>query len=44
MNVRHLAKQAGISAAAVSLALRDSPRISAETKALVQRLAKEAGR
>ncbi len=43
MNVRHLAKQAGISAAAVSLALRDSPRISAETKALVQRLAKEAG-
>jgi LacI family transcriptional regulator len=43
MNVRHLAKQAGISAAAVSLALRDSPRISAKTKALVRRLAQEAG-
>jgi LacI family transcriptional regulator len=43
MNVRHLAKQAGVSAAAVSLALRDSPRISAKTKALVRRLAQEAG-
>jgi len=43
MNVRQLAKQAGVSAAAVSLALRDSPRISAKTKALVQRLAQESG-
>lgn len=43
MNVRHLAKQAGISAAAVSLALRDSPRISAKTKARVRQLAQEAG-
>lgn len=42
MNVRHLAKQAGISPAAVSLALRDSPRISEKTKALVRRLAREA--
>jgi LacI family transcriptional regulator len=43
MNVRHLAKQAGISPAAVSLALRDSPRISEKTKTLVRRLAREAG-
>ena len=43
MNVRHLAKLAGISPSAVSLALRDSPRISAKTKALVIRLAREAG-
>lgn len=43
MNVRHLAKLAGVSASAVSLALRDSPRISAKTKALVRRLAKEHG-
>ncbi len=43
MNLRHLAKQAGISASAVSLALRDSPRISERTKALVRKLAKESG-
>lgn len=43
MNVRFLAKQAGISASAVSLALRDSPRISERTKAHVRRLAQEAG-
>src|SRR6478609_1630815 len=43
MNVRYLAKQAGISASAVSLALRDSPRISERTKAQVRRLAQEAG-
>ena len=43
MNVRHLAKQAGISPSAVSLALRDSPRISAKTKALVRKLAEESG-
>src|SRR6188768_3313209 len=43
MNVRHLAKQAGISPSAVSLALRDSPRISTKTKALVRRLAQAAG-
>lgn len=41
MNVRHIAKLAGVSASAVSLALRDSPRISAETKARVMSLARE---
>src|SRR5690349_1212960 len=43
MNVRHIAKQAGVSPSAVSLALRDSPRISDKTKTLVRRLAAEAG-
>lgn len=43
MNVRHIAKLAGVSASAVSLALRDSPRISTATKQRVCRLAKEAG-
>jgi LacI family transcriptional regulator len=43
MNVRHIAKLAGVSASAVSLALRDSPRISAATKARIRRLAKEGG-
>ena len=38
MSVRQLAKLAGISPGAVSLALRDSPKISAETKLLVARL------
>jgi LacI family transcriptional regulator len=41
MNVRHIAKLAGVSPSAVSLALRDSPRISAKTKARIRRLAKE---
>ena len=43
MNVRHIAKLAGVSPSAVSLALRDSPRISARTKALVLKLARETG-
>lgn len=43
MNLRHLAKMVGVSASAVSLALRDSPRISTATKAKVMRAAKEAG-
>lgn len=43
MNVRHIAKLAGVSASAVSLALRDSPRISAATKQRVWRVAKETG-
>ncbi len=43
MNVRHLAKLAGVSPSAVSLALRDSPRISAKTKARVLMLARESG-
>jgi len=43
MNVRHIAKLAGISPSAVSLALRDSPRISAATKARVIELARETG-
>lgn len=38
MSVRLLAKLAGISPGAVSLALRDSPKISSETKLLVTRL------
>jgi LacI family transcriptional regulator len=43
MNVRHIAKLAGVSASAVSLALRDSPRISVATRERVARLAREAG-
>lgn len=43
MNLRHIAKLAGVSPSAVSLALRDSPRISAKTKARIIRLAKSAG-
>lgn len=43
MNVRYIAKLAGVSPSAVSLALRDSPRISAKTKALVHKLARETG-
>ena len=43
MNLRHIAKLAGVSPSAVSLALRDSPRISAGTKARVRALAKREG-
>lgn len=43
MNVRYIAKLAGVSPSAVSLALRNSPRISAKTKALVLKLARETG-
>ena len=43
MNLRHIARLAGVSPSAVSLALRDSPRISAATKARVHRLARETG-
>ncbi|HUG11818.1 MAG TPA: LacI family DNA-binding transcriptional regulator [Opitutaceae bacterium] len=43
MNVRQIAKLAGVSPSAVSLALRDSPRISAKTKARIAKLAKDAG-
>lgn len=43
MNVRYIAKLAGLSPSAVSLALRDSPRISVKTKVLVQKLAREVG-
>jgi LacI family transcriptional regulator len=43
MNVRHIAKQAGVSASAVSLALRDSPRISEKTKARIRKFAVDAG-
>ncbi|MFZ5493761.1 MAG: LacI family DNA-binding transcriptional regulator [Verrucomicrobiota bacterium] len=43
MNVRYIAKLAGVSPSAVSLALRDSPRISPKTKALVLKLARETG-
>lgn len=43
MNVRHIAKLAGVSASAVSLALNDSPRVSAATKEKILRLARESG-
>jgi LacI family transcriptional regulator len=43
MNVRYIAKLAGVSPSAVSLALRDSPRISADTKARIVRLARDSG-
>ena len=43
MNVRYIAKLAGVSPSAVSLALRDSPRISPKTKARVRKLAQETG-
>lgn len=41
--LRTLAKLAGVSKTTVSLCLRDHPRISAELRARVQRLAAEAG-
>jgi LacI family transcriptional regulator len=43
MNLRHLARIARLSASAVSLALRDSPKISAATKKRVRQLAREHG-
>ena len=43
MNLRHLARLADLSPSAVSLALRDSPKISAATKKRVQKLAEKAG-
>ena len=43
MNIRHLAKLAGVSPSAVSLALHGSPRIAAATKERISRLAKEMG-
>jgi LacI family transcriptional regulator len=43
MNLRHLAKLADLSPSAVSLALRDSPKISAATRKRVRRLAEKTG-
>jgi LacI family transcriptional regulator len=43
MNLRQLSKLARLSLAAVSLALRDSPKISPATKARVRRLAAQMG-
>jgi len=43
MNLRHLARLAELSPSAVSLALRDSPKISAATKKRVRRLAEKMG-
>ncbi len=43
MTVRALARQLGISATAVSLALKNSPRISVPVRERVQKLAKESG-
>ncbi|HET7536142.1 MAG TPA: LacI family DNA-binding transcriptional regulator [Candidatus Didemnitutus sp.] len=43
MNVRHIAKLVGLSPSAVSLALRDSPKISAATKKRIRQIAEKAG-
>lgn len=43
MNLRHLAKLADLSPSAVSLALRDSPKISAATKKRIRKLAEKTG-
>ncbi len=43
ISIKDIAKVAGVSHSTVSRALRDSPLISAETKALIQRLAHEMG-
>ena len=43
MNIRHLARLADLSPSAVSLALRDSPKISAATKRRVRMLAEKVG-
>ena len=43
MSVRSLARELGVSATAVSLALKDSSRVSAELRAAVQRAAKAQG-
>lgn len=43
MNLRHLARLADLSPSAVSLALRDSPKISAATKKRVRALAEKIG-
>lgn len=43
MNVRHLARLAGLSPSAVSLALRNSPKVSAVTRMKVRRLAAQEG-
>lgn len=43
MNIRELARLARLSPSAISLALRDSPKVSAATKARVQALAQKNG-
>lgn len=43
MNLRHLAKLADLSPSAVSLALRDSPKISPATRKRVRQLAQKTG-
>ena len=43
ISIKDIAKAAGVSHSTVSRALRDSPLISAKTKALIQRLAHEMG-
>jgi LacI family transcriptional regulator len=43
VNLRHLAKLAGLSPSAVSLALRDSPKVSAATRKRVRQLAEKFG-
>lgn len=43
MNLRHLARLAGLSPSAVSLALRNSPKISLATRRRVRRLAERNG-
>lgn len=43
MSVRAIAKQAGVSASTVSLALRNSPRLARETRERVQAVARKLG-
>ncbi len=43
MSVRSIARELGVSATAVSLALKDSPRVSAELRAAVRRAAAAGG-
>jgi len=43
MGVRSIARELGVSATAVSLALKDSPRVSAELRAKVRRVAAASG-
>lgn len=43
ISLKHIAKAAGVSRTTVSLALRNHPRISANTRKRIQKLAKEMG-
>ncbi len=43
VSIRDLAKQAGVSHATVSMALRDNPRVAAETRTRIRKLAEDLG-